>query len=87
MQTTTITTDSLHSDVERVYGYNVWEDAAAAAVVELRAGSATGQIVVRIQLASGASDTEVLDKAVFWEFPGGCYVKEDTGSFEGVLYH
>lgn len=85
MQTQTITVDSLHADVERCFGFNIWEDSSGAAVVELRAGSVTGTVVRRFHLAADESISMVLPKAVFLEFPGGCYVKEVSGSVAGVL--
>ena len=86
MKTQTITVNSLHTP-ERVYGFSIQEDSSAAAAVELRAGSATGTIVQYLNLAADQTGTIVLPKAVFWEFPGGCYVKEVSGSVAGVLYH
>ena len=87
MLTKTVTVNSLHSDTDVVFGFSFQEDSSAAAAVELRALSATGQIVVFLNLAADETATIVLPKAVFWEFPGGCWVKEVSGSVAGVLYH
>ena len=88
MQTQTITVDSTHADVQRCYGFSITEDSSAAAVVNLRSGSASGQIVVGpINLAADEFALIVLPKAVSWEFPGGCHVEEVSGSVEGILYH
>ena len=87
MQTKTIVPDSLHT-VERCFGFCLSEDSSAAASITLRAGAAGGTIVVGpINLAADESAVIVLPKAVFWEFPGGCYVKEESGSIAGQLYH
>lgn len=86
MNTTTITPDSLHA-TERVVGWTLSEDSSAAASVTFRAGSAGGTVVVGpINLAADESAHIVLPKAVFYEFPGGCYVKEESGSIAGQLY-
>jgi len=87
MQTTTITPDSLHTP-ERVYGFCLSEDSSAAASITFRAGGSSGDIVVGpINLAADESAAIVLPKAVFWEFPGGVYVKEESGSIAGQLWH
>ena len=88
MLTKTVVPDSTHSDTDRVYGFSFQEDSGtAAAKIEFRSGSATGQIVEFLNLAISETATIVLPKAVFWEFPGGCHVKEVSGSVAGVLYH
>jgi hypothetical protein len=87
MLTKTIVPDSTHTDTDVVFGFSIQEDSSATAAVELRSGSATGQIVVFLNLAVDETATIVLPKAVFWEFPGGCHVKEVSGSVAGVLYH
>ena len=87
MLTKTVVPDSTHTGTERVFGFSFQEDSSAAAAIELRSGSVTGQIVVFLNLAADETATIVLPKAVFWEFPGGCHVKEVSGSVAGVLYH
>ena len=88
MKTQTVTPDSTHTAVERCFGFSLTEDSSAAASVNLRALSASGQIVVGpINLAADESAVIVLPKAVFWEFPGGCHVEEVSGSVAGILYH
>ena len=87
MQTTTITPDSLHS-VERLYGFCLSEDSSAAASITFRAGAAGGTVVIGpINLAADESAVIALPKGTFWEFPGGCYVKEESGSIAGQLHH
>ncbi len=86
MKTQTITMDTTHT-ATRVFGFSITEDSGADASFNLRAGSASGQIVVGpIGLAAGEPALIVLPKAVFWEFPGGCHVEEVTGSMVGEFY-
>ena len=87
MRTKTVVPNALHTETDRVFGFSFQEDASAAAEIELRAGSITGQIVVYLNLAADETATIVLPKAVFYEFPGTCYVKEVTGSVSSVLSH
>jgi hypothetical protein len=87
MQTQTVTVNALHTAVQRCYGFSFQEDSSGAAVVEFRALSATGQIVAYLNLAADETATIVLPKAVYWEFPGGLWVKEVSGSVAGVLYY
>ncbi len=83
----TIVADSLHATVERLYGYSVAEDAGSTAVVNLRAGSVSGQIVAGpLGFSASESKLVMLEKNVFWEFPGGCYVEEVSGSVHGVFH-
>ncbi len=87
MKTQTVTVDTNHATVQRLFGFLFADDTGAVASVNLRAGSVSGQIVVGpIEIASGGHKMEVLSKAVFWEFPGGCFVEEVSGSVEGVLW-
>ncbi len=89
MRTQTITVDANHTAVERCYGFSITEDSSGTASITLRSGGVVGGKVVvgPINFAADESAVIVLPKAVFWEFPGGCYVKEDSGSIEGVLYY
>ena len=87
MQTQTVTVDSNHSAVERLLGFSFAETAGAAAKVELRAGSASGTVVAYLNLVANETATLVLPKPVFIETPGGCYVKQASGSVSGVLYY
>ena len=88
MRTKTIVPGSLHTETDRVFGFSLTEDSSAAASVTFRAGAADGDVVIGpINLAADESALIVLGKATFWEFPGGCWVKEESGSIEGVLYH
>ncbi len=86
METQTITVDTTHT-AERVFGFSITEDSSADASFNLRAGSASGQIVVGpIELAADESALIVLPKAVYWSFPGGCHVEEVSGSVVGEFY-
>ena len=88
MLTQTITEGSNHTAVERCFGFSITEDSSGTASITLRAGAVGGKVIVGpINLAADEFALIVLPKAVFWEFPGGCFVKEETGSIEGVLYH
>ncbi len=87
MLTQTITVNTTHSSVERCFGFSIQEDSSAAAKIELRAGSVSGQIVVFLNLTADETATIVLPKPVHLAFPGGCWVKEVSGSVKGVLYH
>jgi hypothetical protein len=87
MLTKAITPDALHAEVQRCYGFSIQEDASAAAVIELRELSATGQAVTYLNLAADETANFVLPKGVWLEFPGGCWVKEVSGSVTGVLYY
>jgi hypothetical protein len=83
----TIVADSLHATVERLFGYSVAEDAGSTAVVNLRAGSVSGQIVVGpLSFAANESKIAMLEKNVFWEFPGGLHMEEVSGSVHGVFH-
>ena len=84
--TATIIADTLHTAAERIYGYSIAEDKGAAAVVNLRAGSVSGQIVRRLQFSADQSFNVPVRRDVFLEFPGGCYVEEVSGSVHGVLF-
>ena len=86
MNTQTITANSLHTNVTRLFGFNVAENASAAAVVELFDTNDTGDPVDTIKLAADQSGTIVFPKAVVMRFDGGCYVKV-TGTIVGSLYY
>ena len=87
MQVKTIVPATLYTDVQRGFGFNIWEDASAAAEWEFRALSATGQVVSRIHLAADESALIVLPKSVFFDYPGGLWIKEVSGSITGVVYY
>ncbi len=88
MRTQTITVDANHTAVERCYGFSITEDSSSTAVVTLRQGASDGKVVVGpINLVADEFALIVLPKAVFWEFPGGCWVNEENGSVEGQLYY
>ncbi len=88
MRTQTVTPDANHTSVERLYGFSLTEDSSGVATVTFREGAADGTIVIGpVNLAADESALIVLPKAVFWEFPGGCWVNEESGSVSGVLYY
>ena len=84
VQASTITPGSNHSAVVRFAGFSIREDASAAAVIEFRKLSVTGQVLFIVALASGESVSIVLSESMSSE--GGVYVKEVSGSIEGVLF-
>ncbi len=88
MRTQTITVDGNHTAVERCYGFSITEDSSGTAIVTLREGAADGKVVVGpLNFAADEIKMIVLPKAVFFEFPGGCWDNEDSGSVEGILYY
>lgn len=87
MNTQAITPDALHTAVQRCYGFSIQEDSSGAAVVKLRHLSATGTTVVFLNLAADETANIVLPKGVWYEFPGGCWVEEVSGSVTGSLYY
>lgn len=87
MRVQTITPGALHSNIERIYGWSIWEDSSAAAHIELRELSATGDIVAHIGLAADTSQSVIFSKPTYIECPGGVWVKEEAGSITGVIYY
>lgn len=86
-KTQVITPDSKHAAVERLYGFTISDDSSAAAVVNLREGSASGTIVMPLNIPADGTAAMMFGKATYLEFPGGCYVEEVSGSIEGALYY
>ena len=84
VQATTITPDSNHTAVDRFAGFSIREDASSTAVIEFRKFEVTGQVIFIVALASGESVSIVLSDIITSE--GGVYVKEVSGSIEGVVY-
>jgi hypothetical protein len=85
--TVTMVADSLHGTVERLFGYSIAEDSGSAAVVKLRAGSVSGKVIVGpLNFAADEPKLVMLEKNNFWEFPGGCYAEEVSGSVHGVFH-
>ena len=87
MRVQTITPGALHADVERILGWSIFEDSSAAAHIELRELSATGDIVAHIGVVADSSQTVIFPKPTYIECPGGVWVKEEAGSITGVLYY
>jgi len=81
-----VTADSVHTQ-ERIYGFNFVETAGAAAVVKLRAGSASGDVINYLNLASGQSGTIFFPENVYVSALGGVYVEVVSGTVAGVLYY
>ena len=80
----TITPASNHSGVERLGGFSFYEDAGNTALIFLRKGSVSGQIIAAIPLAANGGATIQFDIPISSE--GGVYVQESSGSITGVLY-
>lgn len=87
MLTQTITENTTHSNVERCFGFSIEEDSGSTAAIELREGAVGGKVVLYLNLAANETATIVFAKPIYLAFPGGCYVKEASGSIAGVLYH
>jgi len=87
MRTQVVTPDSLHSSVERLYGFNFIEDSGSAAYITLREGSSSGTVVKHLNIPANGTVDMALGKGTYWEFPGGCYVNEESGSVAGTLYY
>ena len=86
LRPTTIIPDSAHA-LDRPVGFSIAETGAAAAVVNLRDGTAAGQkLTAPIQLTGGETATLVLDEV--WEIThdDGIYVEVVSGDVAGVLY-
>ena len=79
-----ITVNSNHAAIDVLEGFSIQEDAAAAAVVELRKAVVGGQVIVYLNLAASETATIQFPKGIPCE--GGVYVKEVSGSVTGVLY-
>lgn len=84
MQPTNITPGSNHSGVTRLGGFSMYEDSTATAVIALRKGSVSGQVIAYIPLTAGQGATLQFDVPISSE--GGVYVQEVSGSITGVLY-
>lgn len=82
----TITPDAAHAGVEKFCGFSIREDAAAAVVIQFRAFDGSGQVLAFVELANGESLTVKWPADEYLEAPGGVFVNEVSGSFEGVLY-
>jgi len=86
MNVSSITADSNHAGVTQFRGFSVREDAAAAAVIRFRHGSASGDILWELGLAASQSAGIVLSKDARILTPNGVYVEEVSGSIVGVLF-
>ena len=86
MNAQTITANTNHTNVTRLFGFNVAETASGVATVELFDEDDTGDPVDTIKLAADQSGTILFPKAVVMRFDGGCYVKV-TGTIVGSLYY
>jgi hypothetical protein len=84
MVPTTITPNSNHSGVTLLKGFNITEDASAAAHVRFRKAAVGGQIIATVKLAADGTAMIIFDEAISSE--GGVYVQEVAGSVEGVLF-
>ena len=80
----TITGGANHTGVTRFNGFSVREDSSAAAVIEFRIAVVGGDIVWHLALAADESASIIFPSYITTE--GGVYVKEVSGSIEGVLF-
>ena len=79
-----ITPGSNHSGVTRLAGFSFYEDGASTALIHLRKGSVSGQILFSIPLTASAGATLMLPEHIVCE--DGVYVQEASGSITGVLH-
>lgn len=81
-----LTPDSNHPTVRRLAGFSIKEDAGtpAAATVNLRDSTVSGQILVALELAGDESAVGQFSKPIPVE--DGVYVEVVAGTISGVLY-
>jgi hypothetical protein len=87
MEAADLTADSNHATLTRFVGFSVRESAgtAAAAAVNFRHGSVSGQILAVLELAANESATISLG-GVF-QTPDGVYVQQVSGTVTGELWN
>ncbi len=84
LQPVTITANANHTAVSRLGGFSIRETAGAAADLNLRLATATGQILFVLELAANESAGIVFPGHI--SAPGGVYVEVTSGAIAGVLY-
>ena len=87
MRPTRINAGSNHPSIALWRGFAIRESAAAAAVINFRNGSATGDILWPLNLAADEAAGILLgkgDDAI--ESPDGVYVEVVSGTIVGTLY-
>ncbi len=84
---TTITANTNHAGVTRLSGFSIREANAVTpgpAAINLRDGTASGQILVVLEL--GADQSATLLSPAIVHAPNGVYVEVVAGTISGVLY-
>ncbi len=86
LQPVTVTPNTNHATVTRLAGFSVRESAGTpdAAVVNLRHGSATGQVLFALELAG--NESAGIDFPGHISAPSGVYVQVVSGTVDGVLF-
>ena len=84
LEINTISADSNHTGVTSFCGFGVRETGSAAAVVNFRIGSVTGDIIAPLALAADESATISYGNTV--STPTGVYVQVVSGAIAGSLY-
>ena len=86
LATLTATPGTVQTVITELYGYSIREDSGAAAVIEFRHGTVTGQIIAFLGLVANESfQFSFEDNAI--DLPDGLYIKEVSGSVEAILWH
>lgn len=86
LKANTLTANSNHTGITRLAGLSVRENAstAAAAAINLRHGSSTGQILLVVELAADESGTIELNREI--RTPSGVYLEVVSGTVQAIAY-
>ncbi len=76
--------DVLYTNAKFVWGFSLDETGSAAVELELRNGSATGDIVAWVNMKADATANMSYYRPL--SFPAGMHIKAVTGAFQGVVY-
>ncbi len=83
VHTVTVVKDVTYSTLKEVYGFSFDETGSAAVEMELRDGSATGDVQAYVNIAADASAN--MSYARPKAFPNGLHIKLVTGAFKGTV--
>lgn len=87
LEPVTYTPDSNHAGVTNFGGFALYEDAGAAAQVNLRREVVGGTIIMPLQFQANEFKVLMLDRNIYLDTPDGVYAEEASGSLTGVLYN
>lgn len=79
-----VVNDVLYAGVKYLQGFSFDETGSAAVELELRDGSATGDIRAWVNIAADASANMSYVKPLY--FPNGLFIVDVTGAFQGVVH-